>query len=101
MNNIVLYYLGCVMKNLSSTVKLGLSACIVAAAFVATPSNAATGIDCQLTDITPEAIDCSGFVLGNAINNAEKTDPTTSELLKELGYVGSLDGIQTSPESVE
>ena len=83
------------MKNLPVAVKLGLSACLVAVACIATPSNAATGIDCKLTDITPTATDCAGFVLGNALNNAENTDPTASALLAELGYVGSLGGMET------
>jgi hypothetical protein len=88
-------FLGYFMKNLPLTVKSGISACLVAVACIATPSFAAEGIDCQLTDITPNALDCSGFVLGNALNNAENTDPTASALLAELGYVGSLDGIET------
>ena len=88
------------MKNLSSTVKLGLSACLVASAFVATPSNAATSVTCKNTDISiagiiPAAITCAGFVTGNALNNANNTSPTASTLLSQLGYVGSLAGIGT------
>jgi hypothetical protein len=83
------------MKNLSFTIKTGIATCLIAAASIATPSIAAEQIKCQNTDITPNAIDCAGFVFGNALNNAENTDPTTSELLAELGYFGSLAGIET------
>ena len=88
------------MKAISTTVKLGLSACLVAAAFVATPSNAATSVTCKNTDISiagilPAAITCAGFVTGNALNNANNTDPTASTLLGQLGYFGSLTGIET------
>ncbi|MEG3089817.1 hypothetical protein, partial [Sphingomonas sp. PB4P5] len=73
----------------------------VAAAFVATPSNAAIVVPCNSTNITvsgaaPTSFDCAGFVDGNALNASDKnTDPTTSELLAELDYFGSLTGIET------
>lgn len=79
------------MKNFSTTFKAGLSACLVTVAFVATPSYAATPIACKNTDIGPTAIDCRGFVFGNAIGSA-----SSEPLLAELGYVGAAKpGIET------
>ena len=86
--------LGYTMKNLCTTIKTRLSACLVAAAFVATPSFAATPIECKNTDISPNAIDCRGFVFGNVIGS-----PSSETLLAELGYFGSAKpGIETLVE---
>ena len=86
------------MKTISTTVKLGVSACLVAAAFVATPSNAATQIGCANSDISftlagvsKNASDCRGFVSGNEIGAA-----SSEILLAQLGYQGAATpGIET------
>lgn len=58
------------------------------------PALATEGVPCQTTDINPTASACAGFVLGNAIGGAA-TDPTNAQLLAQLGYFGSLEGIET------
>ena len=63
-----------------------------AAVAIAAPASASTGIACSNTDITPTASACAGFVLGNAIGGAA-TDPSNAQLLAQLGYFGSLNGI--------
>lgn len=75
--------------------KFLMGAMVAAAAIVAaSPASAATGIACKNSDISPTASACAGFVLGNAIGGAA-TDPTNAQLLAQLGYFGSLDGIET------
>ncbi|WP_411290229.1 PEP-CTERM sorting domain-containing protein [Sphingorhabdus sp.] len=79
------------MKNISFIVKSTLSASLVALALVATPSNAAEILTpCSSGDITPGANACRGFIGGNQIGKEEG-----AVLLAELGYVGSLAGIET------
>lgn len=57
------------------------------------PAQATLGIACANNDISPTAIDCSGFVAGNAIGGSA-TSPTAATLLAELGYTGSLVGLE-------
>ena len=66
----------------------------IAAMAATAPAQAATGITCSLNDINPTATDCSGFVLGNA-TGGQATVPSAASLLAELGYDGSLNGIET------
>ena len=92
-------FLGRVVAYLFTIFTARLSACLVAAAFVATPSNAATSVHCQNTNITiagilPSAISCVGFVTGNASNNANNTDRSASSLVAKSVYVKSLTGIE-------
>lgn len=82
------------MKKFSPTLKLALSASLAAVACIATPSNAATPIKCSNSDITPTALDCRGFVFGNAIGSE-----SSETLLAELGYFGAAKpGIETLVE---
>ena len=60
---------------------------------VSAPAQATLGIACTHSDISPTAIDCSGFVEGNAIGGSATT-PTAATLLAELGYTGSLAGLE-------
>ncbi len=90
------------MKSLTSSVKVGLSACLVAVVCISSPANAAKKIDpdpvpvavavaCETTDISPTAIDCRGFVFGNAVGRE-----SSETLLAELGYFGTAKpGIET------
>ena len=57
------------------------------------PAQASLGIACAGTDINPVAIDCAGFVEGNAVGGSA-TSPTAAALLAELGYTGSLAGLE-------
>ena len=66
----------------------------IAAMAATAPTQAAVGISCSLDDINPGATDCSGFVLGNA-TGGQQTNPSAALLLSELGYTGSVDGIET------
>lgn len=74
--------------------KITLTALAAIAAFAAVaPAQAALGIPCANADISPTAIDCAGFVQGNAIGGSA-TSPTAASLLAELGYTGSLTGLE-------
>lgn len=62
----------------------------------ASPAQAAEGVPCSNSDINVPGgtvLDCSGFVLGNAVGG-QATTPTAAQLLAELGYTGSLTGLE-------
>lgn len=73
--------------------KLALALLAGIAGLAATPAEAALGIPCANTDITPTAIQCAGFVQGNAVGGSV-TDPSAATLLAQLGYNGSTTGIE-------
>jgi hypothetical protein len=79
---------GCDMRNAIALIAAGVMTLGAAA-----PAQAALGVQCANSDITPTATKCAGFVLGNAVGGQD-TSPTNAALLAELGYTGSLAGIE-------
>ena len=77
------------MRTLIFSMVAGLAALAAAA-----PAQATVGVACANTDISPTALNCAGFVSGNAIGGSS-TSPSAATLLATLGYTGSLNGLET------
>lgn len=73
-----------------------LASCVIGiAAMLTTAPAQAAQILCANTDISPTAINCSGFVAGNALGGSTEKLGTAAAALAKLGFTGNLAGIET------